>query len=329
MLINYSNLLVFNKKFTLSPCVTGPYCNRSGFIHRLSVVSFVVIVLGRPISRNWLTNLPLTRRLPSQKRSVSSYTIDFVRMALAADWSPEQRSGVGYMIDCPVSHEWIYRYVARDKANGGTLYRHLRQEHKRHRKGKNSKRSVIPNPVSIDERPAVVNERSRVGDWEVDTMLGKQGSGAIASLLECKSRLYLVQYVPSKTASAVADTIISMLKPYKAHVHTITADNGSEFVEHERVAAELEAQVYFAHPYSALERGQNENSNGLQRQYVPKGSDLSVVTAEVLSAVEKRLNFRPRKCLGFKQSQLVFDEFLENSLIFNRMLYFEVESTTV
>ena len=138
----------------------------------------------------------------------------------------------------------------------------------------------FPNPVSIDERPAIVNERSRVGDWEVDTVLGKQGSGAIVSLLERKSRLYLVQYVPSKTASAVADTIISMLKPYQAHVHTITADNGSEFVEHERVAAELEAQVYFAHPYSAWERGQNENSNGLLRQYVPKGSDLSVVTAE-------------------------------------------------
>lgn len=131
------------------------------------------------------------------------------------------------------------------------------------------------------------------------------------SLLERKSRLYLVQYVPSKTASAVADTIISMLKPYQAHVHTITADNGSEFVEHERVAAELEAQVYFAHPYSAWERGQNENSNGLLRQYVPKGSDLSVVTAEALSAVEKRLNFRPRKCLGFKQPQVVFDELLK------------------
>ncbi|MCK0183913.1 IS30 family transposase, partial [Aeromonas hydrophila] len=92
---------------------------------------------------------------------------------------------------------------------------------------------------------------------------------------------------------------------------TITADNGSEFVEHERVAAELEAQVYFAHPYSAWERGQNENSNGLLRQYVPKGSDLSVVTAEALSAVEKRLNFRPRKCLGFKQPQVVFDELLK------------------
>ncbi|GAB1004876.1 IS30 family transposase, partial [Escherichia coli] len=86
------------------------------------------------------------------------------------------------------------------------------------------------------------------------------------------------------------------------------ADNGSEFVEHERVAAALEAQVYFAHPYCSWERGQNENSNGLLRQYVPKGSDLSLVTVEALSAFERRLNFRPRKCLGFRQPQMVFDE---------------------
>ena len=250
----------------------------------------------------------LARRRESQKRCLPPDTIDFVRMALAADWSPEQISGVGERIDCPVSHEWIYRYVARDKANGGTLYRHLRQGHKRYRKGRNSKRSVIPNPVSIDERPAIVDERSRLGDWEVDTVLGKQGSGAIVSLVERKTRLYLVRYVPGKTASAVADAVISMLKPYKAHVHTITADNGSEFVEHERVAAALEAQVYFAHPYCSWERGQNENSNGLLRQYVPKGSDLSLVTVEALSAFERRLNFRPRKCLGFRQPQMVFDE---------------------
>ena len=158
----------------------------------------------------------IARRLTSQKCCVPPDTIDFVRMALAVDWSPEQISEVGERINCPVSHEWVYRYVARDKANGGTLYRHLRQGHKRYRKGRNSKRSVIPNPVSIDGRPSIVDERSRLGDWEVDTVLGKQGSGAIVSLVERKSRFYLVRYVPSKTASAVADAMISMLSPYKA-----------------------------------------------------------------------------------------------------------------
>ncbi len=242
------------------------------------------------------------------KYRVPDDTLFFVRMALAADWSPEQISSVSKRIACPVSHEWIYRYVAQDKANGGKLYRHLRQGHKRYRKGQNAKRSVIPNPVSIDERPAIVDERSRLGDWEVDTVLGKQGSGAIVTLAERKSRLYLVQYVPAKTATAVADAIISLLEPYKAHVHSITADNGSEFVEHERIAAALEAKFYFAHPYSSWERGLNENSNGLLRQYVPKGSDLSQLTPEALSAFERRLNLRPRKCLGFRQPKVVFDE---------------------
>jgi len=248
------------------------------------------------------------RRCSGNKYRVPTDTLFFVRMALVADWSPEQISAVSKRIACPVSHEWIYRFVAQDKANGGKLYRHLRQGHKRYRKGQNAKRSVIPNPVSIDERPAIVEERSRLGDWEVDTVLGKQGSGAIVSLAERKSRLYLVQYVPAKTATAVGDAIIRMLEPYKAHVHTITADNGSEFVEHERVAAALEAKVFFAHPYCSWERGLNENSNGLLRQYVPKGSDLSLVSPQALLAFERRLNLRPRKCLGFRQPKVVFDE---------------------
>ena len=248
------------------------------------------------------------RRCSSSKYRVPEDTLIFVTMALAADWSPEQISSVCRRIGCPVSHEWIYRYVAQDKANGGKLFRHLRQGHKRYRKGQNAKRCVIPNPVSIDERPAIVDSRSRLGDWEVDTVSGKQGSGAIVTLAERKSRLYLVQYVPAKTAAAVADAIICMLEPYKAHVHTITADNGSEFVEHERVAKVLNAQFYFAHPYSAWERGLNENSNGLLRQYVPKGSDLSQLSPDELSAFERRLNLRPRKCLDFRQPQIVFDE---------------------
>jgi IS30 family transposase len=110
----------------------------------------------------------------------------------------------------------------------------------------------------------------------VDTVLGKQGSGAIVSLVERKSRFYLIRYIPNKTASAVADIIISMLTSYKQPVHTITTDNESEFVEQERVSAALATQTYVSHPYCSWERGQNENSNGLLRQYVPKGSDLSL-----------------------------------------------------
>lgn len=136
----------------------------------------------------------------------------------------------------PVSHEWIYRYVATDKAQGGKLYKALRQGHKRYRRGVNSKRCVIPDPRSIDERPAVVETRERFGDWEVETVLGKHGTGALVTLAERKSRMYLVRKVAAKRAVDVIDGVIDMLRPYADYVHTITADNGAEFVDHKVIS---------------------------------------------------------------------------------------------
>ncbi len=128
------------------------------------------------------------------------------------------------------------------------------------------------------------------------------------TLAERKSRLYLVQRVDSKHADVVRKAIIDMLKPYKNKVHTITFDNGGEFAEHEEIAESLEAKMYFAHPYSSWERGLNENFNGLLRQYIPKGTDLRLVSDERVKQVQSRLNLRPRKCLGFKQPVKVFEK---------------------
>ncbi len=253
----------------------------------------------------------LERRSRSTKYRVPKRTIDYVELALSLEWSPEQISGVGRLAGMPVSHEWIYRHVAADKARGGKLYKALRQGHKRYRRGVNSKRSVIPNPRSIDERPAIVDTRDRVGDWEVDTVMGKQGTGALVTLAERKSRMYLVRRVDAKRAVDVRDAVIDMLRPYAAQVHTITADNGSEFVEHEEIAKALNAEFYFAHPYASWERGLNENFNGLLRQYIPKGTDLRTVTDEDVRQAEQRLNLRPRKCLGFRQPERVFRELIQ------------------
>ena len=253
----------------------------------------------------------LQRRTGSRKFKVPEETVLYVELALSWQWSPEQISGVGQRIGRPVSHEWIYRHVAADKAQGGKLYKQLRQGHKRYRKGVNSKRSVIPEPCSIDERPAIVDRRERFGDWEVDTVLGKHGTGALVTLAERKSRMYLVRKVEAKRAADVREAIIEMLKPYAEHVHTITADNGSEFVEHRAIAKALNAEVYFAHPYSSWERGLNENFNGLLRQYIPKGTDLRTVSEECVRRAEKFLNLRPRKCLGFRQPEVVFREYLQ------------------
>lgn len=253
----------------------------------------------------------LKRRRESLKFKIPEDTLLYVELALSWRWSPEQISAIGKRIRMPVSHEWIYRYIAKNKRQGGKLYKQLRQGHKRYRKGVNSKRSVIPMPRSIDERPSIVDRRERFGDWEVDTVMGKHGTGALVTLAERKSRMYLVRKVEAKRAHDVRDAIIEMLTPYAEHVHSITADNGTEFVEHRAIAEALNTHVYFAHPYSSWERGLNENFNGLLRQYIPKGTDLRMVTDEAVRMAERSLNLRPRKCLGFRQPESVFKEYLQ------------------
>lgn len=248
------------------------------------------------------------RRRRQHKYRINEVTLLLVHLGLENEWSPEQISGVGRMIGCPVSHEWIYQHIARDKAAGGVLYHCLRQGHKRYRRRSSTRRSPIKDAISIEQRPAIVETRERLGDWEADTVLGKQGTGALVTLAERKSRLYLVRRVDSKRSGVVKDAIIDMLRPYKAAVHTITFDNGGEFAEHRAIAEQLGATAYFAHPYSSWERGLNENCNGLLRQYIRKGTDLTTVSDKAVAQAVAKLNSRPRKCLGFRPPAAVFNE---------------------
>ena len=207
-----------------------------------------------------------------------------------------------------ISHETIYQRIYADKRKGGDLHVHLRSQ-KPHRKRYASgqeRRGVIKNRVSIDERPEIVAEKSRIGDWEGDTVIGKNHKGGLVTLAERKSRYVLAGHIRSKHAGGVTSVITGLLAPYKEQCHTITFDNGKEFAEHEKVAEALKADIYFAHPYHSWERGLNENSNGLLRQYFPKGMELTDITeAQVLAAVEK-LNHRPRKVLGYRTPHEVF-----------------------
>ena len=248
----------------------------------------------------------MTKRTTAKKYSIPNQRVHSIHWLLQHDWSPEQIANVLTGLNEPVSHEWIYQHIAEDKRTGGILYRHLRQGHKRYRRGKKVKEPVIKNAVSIDERPSIVNERKRIGDWEIDTVLGKHGTGAIVTILERKTRFYLAKKVSSKSAEDVTKATIELLRPYKKYVHTITADNGREFAGHREIAKALEANVYFAHPYSSWERGANENANGLLRQYVKKGTDLRLVNDDHISFALNRINLRPKKCLGFKQPSVVF-----------------------
>ena len=177
------------------------------------------------------------------------------------------------------------------------------------------RRGTIKSRVGIDERPAIMEQKSRIGDWEGDTVIGKSHRGALVTLAERKSRYILAAQVPDKYASGVTAAITRLLRPHKGKCYTVTFDNGEESAEHETIAAELDADVYFAHPYHSWERGLNENSNGLLRQYFPKGMELVEVTQEQVQwavgsgqwAVD-RLNHRPRKVLGFRTPFEVFFE---------------------
>jgi len=226
------------------------------------------------------------------------------------DWSPEQVSGwLKINSGIHISHEWIYQHILADKRTGGGLYRHLRfQKKRRKRYGHYDCRGVLPNRVSIDKRPEIVDSRQRLGDWEVDTILAKGRRQAIVTLTERKSRLALLRKVERKTAEAVKDAIIASLRPWKEKTHTLTSDNGKEFAQHEQIAKQLDTKFFFAHPYAAWERGSNENMNGLLRQYFPKKRGLETVSNAEIEFVMHRLNNRPRKSLAFMTP---FEVFLE------------------
>ncbi len=231
-----------------------------------------------------------------------------VEQLLREDWSPEQISLWFKKHDgIVVSHEWIYQYILQDKRQGGDLYRHLRcQKARRKRYGTYEHRGRIPDRVSIDKRPAVVERRGRLGDWELDTIIGKGHKGALVSLCERKSRLALIAKVPTKAAEGITQAVVGLLKPLADRVHTLTSDNGKEFSQHTAVAKALNARFYFAHPYASWERGLNENTNGLIRQYFPKSRDFTTISDEEIRMVMNKLNNRPRKCLGMKTPNQVF-----------------------
>ena len=208
-------------------------------------------------------------------------TDDVIRLVeekLMLDWSPEQISGWLKMEKgIAISHERIYQHVWSDKRYGGKLYIHLRQAHKKRKKqyGSKDKRGQIRNRVSIDERPALVEEKTRIGDWEIDTVIGQNHQGALVTIVDRVSKFTLIKKVDSKHAEVVTEATIILLQPYIDKTLTITADNGKEFAGHEKTKEQLNAEVYFAHPYHSWERGLNENTNGLIRQYfLPKGAVL-------------------------------------------------------
>ena len=226
-------------------------------------------------------------------------------------WSPEQMSGRWKRQEnIEIHHKTIYRYIYEDKAKGGNLHTYLRHDGKTYRKRNHGlgKHIGIPDRVDIDERPEVANNRERLGDWEADTIIGKNHKGAVVTLDERVSKLRLAYPLARKKALSVKGAIVRLLSPLNAWTKTITFDNGREFTEHMKVASALACKTYFAKPYHSWERGQNENANGLLRQYFPKAMELhNIAVNKVVEAIDK-LNSRPRKCLDWKTPYEVFYE---------------------
>lgn len=249
----------------------------------------------------------LTRRQGKSKKRIVPETWELIEAKLRLDWSPEQITNwfkkQGYEA---VSHEWVYQHVYADKRTGGDLHEHLRcQKTYRKRAGSNERRGKIPHTTSIEQRPKIVEQRIRLGDWEVDLILGKGHQGVVVTLTERKSRFTLLRKVLSKQAELVAQAIIDLLN-WVEHLKTITADNGKEFANHLHISRHLCIDFFFAHPYASWERGTNENTNGLIRQYLPKSRNLKALTTQEELVIMDRLNLRPRKCLDFRTPFEVF-----------------------
>jgi IS30 family transposase len=218
-------------------------------------------------------------------------------------WSPEQVANrVG------ISHETIYRHIYADKAAGGSLWKELRCQKKRKKRyaSGRERRDQIVGRRSISERPTHIEERTQVGHWEGDTVIGAHHKQAIVTLVERKSGYAILSKVTHKTAEMVGNAIISELKPFAPLVKTLTFDNGKEFAGHQRVDRELQSITYFADPFASWQRGSNENLNGLLRQYIPKKKSLFTITQEQIKMIQDQLNNRPRKRLGFKTPNEVF-----------------------
>jgi IS30 family transposase len=207
-----------------------------------------------------------------------------------------------------MSHETIYRRLWADKKTGGTLHSHLRHKIGTYRKrdSPRERRGRIPGQRCISTRPKVIEDRTRYGDYEMDTVIGLQSGPVLVTIVDRRSRRSLMVKAADKSAHAVSTAIITALGPYRKQAHTLTFDNGKEFAMHQLIDEILETTSYFAHPYHSWERGLNENTNGLIRQYFPKRTDFSIITAEHIYEVQEKLNNRPRKCLGWNSPNEVF-----------------------
>ena len=264
---------------------------------------------------NWETaqaNAVQTRHRKPGNRSVDKDVMEEAkRLLITEQWSPEQISGVLAKDGKYISHETIYRMIRKDKAEGGTLYKHCRHKLKHRTRPVGGKRISIPNRTSISERPTEADGK-RFGDFEMDTIVGRGNHGAIVTLIERSTNMLFMRKLKNgKNAKELARTVIHLLSPFKEHIKSITTDNGTEFACHEMIAKSLGVTIYFADPYASWQKGAIENANGLIRQYVPKKETFEHISQQQITKYSKKINMRPRKKLDFRTPQDCFYELIK------------------
>lgn len=241
-------------------------------------------------------------RKANNSQSITDFGWAYINMLLAKKFSPEQITGrlryLGWQ-DVP-SHERIYQHIYADKKAGGKLYKHLRCQKTYRKRGlsNHDRRGQLVERIDIEYRPTVADNRQRLGDYEGDTVVGKGHKGVLVTLVDRTTRETKIRALPNRKANKVAQACIEMLRLEKPQ--SITFDNGKEFAQHREIAATLKADIYFAKPYHSWERGTNENTNGLIRQFLPKSLALDDLSEEIVQAIEDNLNNRPRKILGYQ-----------------------------
>jgi IS30 family transposase len=256
----------------------------------------------------------LTNGRRSRSRRNQQFTLhDFnqVNVLLLQRWSPEQIAGrLALDKTLCISHETIYRHVWRDKKAGGHLYTHLRCAQKKRRKGYGhyDSRGRLAGKRHISERPPSAEDREELGHWEADTVMGKGSKDCILSLVERKTGLVVIGKLPSRTTESITARAIQVIRSNPGPFSTITADNGTEFHNYTAIEKRTRVTFYFATPYHSWERGTNENTNGLIRQYLPKGTSMASLTQHKCNSIAHQLNTRPRKRHAYKTPLEVFNE---------------------
>lgn len=256
----------------------------------------------RPQLADWYARGRRSRSRRNRRFSAAEWAR--IHALLQEDWSPEQIAGrLRLQGELCISHETIYRDIWADKRAGGTLYQHLRGARKQRRKryGRYDSRGRLAGKRLITERPAIVETRAELGHWEADTMLGASQAGpCVFSMVERKTGFLVLGQLDQRLSAAVNERARHLITAQRQPVRTITVDNGTEFHEYANLERATGTRFYFATPHHAWERGTNENTNGLIRQYLPKRQSMAHLTQHDCHRIATKLNHRPRKRLGYR-----------------------------